>query len=123
MSRTILIVSLMFVGVLTAATLRHIALPEHSRIDRAKLEQVRPGMARTQIEGLLGVPPGDYTTGPSVGGPSSAVWFLDYEAWWCDEGVLLVRFEEDRAIDVQVFGVLRLPKPRLLDGLRAWLGV
>jgi hypothetical protein len=112
------------VAVGTIAILMHMALPRHSRIDRAKMEQVKPGMNRTQIELLLGVPPGDYTTGFWVGGATSGVWYIDYEVWVCDESLLLVRFtEEEQATDAQVFGVLSLPPPRLIDRVRAWLGL
>jgi hypothetical protein len=37
-------------------------VPPH-RIDRTRRAQIRPGMTQPEVEAMLGVPPGDYSSG------------------------------------------------------------
>jgi hypothetical protein len=41
--------------------------PRPTQVTRASCDRIRVGMSRTEVEAILGGPPGDYRTGPTVG--------------------------------------------------------
>jgi hypothetical protein len=91
------------------------------RIDAERFEQILPGMTLTQIEKLIGGPPGDYTDGQvsiTHGGleGSSVV----YKDWVGDEIGIAVRLDgEGKIIEKQSFPTgVRRP---FLEKLRRWL--
>ena len=69
---------------------------------REIIESIKVGMSRSEIEGKLGVPPGDYTTKPIIPLPLGSN-FARFQEWAFDEGLLMVLFDEDnRATIVRV---------------------
>ena len=116
-----LIVALSVIVAIGIAT----ALPRPARRELipANFARVEKGMSRSKVIALLGVPPGDYTTGPVIGVGSSARWW-GCESWICDEGILRVQFDEDGIVyDVTVAGVGHLEPPSLFSRVRSHFGI
>jgi hypothetical protein len=110
--------------------IRLAALPESKPLNVGGFYDVRVGMAQSEVEGLLGGPPGNY--GRYAGGPA---WMTlegspappgSVEKVWCDDAH---RFEVyfDREGRVVGFhkraGYSQRPGPSWLERLRAWLGL
>src|SRR5262249_21648439 len=100
-----------------------IANPHEVTVTRARLEQVRNGMLRDEVILIVGGPPGDYAR-RRLFVPLSGSEYPAHEEWLCDDGQLLVRFDDtDRAIDV-VRTTIKLPPPlTLTERIRRWLGL
>ncbi|QEL16029.1 outer membrane protein assembly factor BamE [Limnoglobus roseus] len=95
-----------------------------ARSMRARFEQVKEGMTREQVIGLVG-PPGDYSAGDGWPCPrSSIVYDLDFESWLGNDAELLIEFDDNGvAKDVRVWDVMELPRQTLLERLRNSLGL
>lgn len=98
------------------------------RVTRAKLELVREGMTRAEVEALIGVPPGDYASGTVfsdckfVERPEKP-WAYSAE-WTCDDGLLFVYFDEnDRVVWAVTYNGWVSHEPTLFEKLRSWLGL
>lgn len=106
---------------LVALALRAALAPP--RLEGSRFTQVRVGMTREQVEAVLGVPPGDYTSDPSPD-PADNPWaYSRLTVWACDDGVLYVGFDDnDVVVDAIAFPLTRPPKPSLPGRLRTWLG-
>jgi hypothetical protein len=91
----------LLIGLLAAAlvlfgALLPLVLPRHCPVNRTACERIKEGMTQTEVEAILGGPPGDYTTRPTIrkvgsltpprGAHSRSV------KWWGDEGDALVWF-------------------------------
>ena len=76
------------------------------RITRESVRRIRIGMTESQVEALLGAPPGDYTTaGPRL---RIAVWNpqgLLQETWESDELVVVVLFLDDLTVSGTYYDV------------------
>jgi hypothetical protein len=85
-------------------------------VTRGAYERIEPGMSRTEVEEILGGPPGDYRTRPTrvEEGPGSG---FTWEGWWGDEGMVEVCFRGDSVL-VTRFQETLPPGPGLLETLR-----
>src|ERR1700677_2299163 len=77
------------------------------QMSRKRFEQVTIGMTREQVRQTVGNEPGDYSDGVST--LPSGLRYVGYEGWLCDDGHLLVKFDDQGiATDVVVLDVLDL---------------
>ncbi|MCI0376234.1 MAG: hypothetical protein L0215_01375 [Gemmataceae bacterium] len=99
--------------------------PRH-RINALSFEQIREWMTEKEVEGILGVPAGDYTTAPVMvldDGTASTIWISRVKRWTSN----------DTAIDVFFDDLGLVTRKRLLDvipleesiwqKLRRWLRI
>ena len=98
--------------------------PRPCPVSLANCEHIRDGMTLAEVEEVLGGPPGTYGSGMVlVAGPGVMSLSDRYEHWWTDEGLLLVRFDQQgRSSGFTFCGGVLFPPPSPLDRLRAWLG-
>jgi hypothetical protein len=93
-------------------------VPQRDPVNRANIKRIRAGMTRAEVEAVLGVPPGDYTTIFDL--PRSCISGRRLDGWWIsNSGELFVDFSPDGLVektDFRPFG------RSLLDRFRAWLG-
>jgi hypothetical protein len=80
-------------------------------------------MPRSEVIRILGEP-GDYSTCTTIGGAPSAIWYIDYDVWQSDDGIIVVRFNNDNnVVDSTFFSVINLDRPTLIDKVRRWMGL
>ena len=94
------------------------------QVTRARFEQVKEGMSREEVIRTVGGPPGDYREGRRPITPDLDRFFGVEDAYWvCDEGILLVQFDNgDTATRVAV-GDNTIEPPTLTERIRRWLGL
>jgi hypothetical protein len=109
MARTRLLI-LVAVGSSITTTITAAALvllhPRSPRIDQDHFDRIAVGMAKPEVDAILGGPPGDYTDRRFVWSPK--YWYLegtetDLERWfteeWLDDsGAILVLFDKDHRV-------------------------
>jgi hypothetical protein len=84
-------------------------------------EKILVGTKREDVIDLLGMP-GDHTTKLVFGGPTSFCWYTNYDSWVGDEGIILVRFDNEGSVtDVAYFGVVAFEEPSWWQKLRDWI--
>jgi hypothetical protein len=109
-----LAVAFLALALLLVGTVLPLVMPWHCRVNRATFERLKVGMTRAQVEAILGGPPGDYQTRPSVPPGefdlarvtelSEQVW--PTERWAGDQGDISVRFTPGGVVaDVQFTAV------------------
>jgi hypothetical protein len=90
----------------------------------ANHRDMQPGMTLAEAEKILGGPPGDYSSAPGqthfrlnvrVNGQS--------ETWISDDGIIIVGFDEEGRVNGWSFAGPGVIPPRLIDRLRAWIGL
>jgi hypothetical protein len=95
-------------------------LSETRRVTRARFERVKKGMSFEQVVQIVGRQPGDYTTGRYAILPHG-IRYWKYKSWLCDEGQLLVWFNEDgTAVDVVVCDIDDFRPLTPIERLRRW---
>jgi hypothetical protein len=92
-----LAIALLLVGVIFP-----LLFPRPSKVTRAAYERIEKGMSREEVEAILGGPPGDYTTRPTLPGLTTADSILD-TGWWGDEGIILLDFNDSGAVTQKHF--------------------
>jgi hypothetical protein len=99
-------------------------MPRPCPVVLANYERIQDGMRLAEVEAVLGGPPGIYGTGMvMVAGPGVMSLNARYESWWTDEGLLLVRFDQEGRSSGSTFcGGVLLPSPGPFVRLRTWLG-
>jgi hypothetical protein len=92
------------------------------KVTQARFERVEEGMSREEVIRTVGGPPGDYSRRELItNGWSNLSWYHD--TWLCDDGELLVRFDDSgTATEVVVLDV-RSRQPTLTEQIRRWLGL
>jgi hypothetical protein len=97
--------------------------PRHN-ITRQSYEHVEKGMSEEEVAMLLGVPAGDYTTGPyMLGWHSQRVGTWRYKkAWISDEVAIHVYFGDDGVQSSECVSVGRFPNS-FWDHFRSSLGL
>jgi hypothetical protein len=65
-------------------------------VSRATFERVEEGMIPTEVHAIIGLPPGDYRTGPPSGHPPVGPYkqWERFETWEMDEGGFIVCFDD-----------------------------
>jgi len=93
------------------------------KVSRARFERVEKGMSFSQVVHIVGGEPGDYTSVPCV--PlRHGVTLWGSKDWLCDEGGLLIYFDDDGlAAQVIVYDVYAFEPPTVLERLRRWVGL
>jgi hypothetical protein len=77
----------------------------------AVLKEARP---TTQLDSFLSRSPGAI----------SSFFLSHYECWLCDEGELLVEFDDNgMAKDVHIFRVIPFGRPTIAERIREWAGL
>jgi hypothetical protein len=112
-------------GGLLACLLLLLALPRH-RINREGFEAIQVGMSEQEVEGVLGGPPGDYSTGEVESGPlqnkedidlhftlpePASAGDLKPQTWEGNQGLVVVLLGKDRKVAAKAF------QPRQLKSL------
>jgi hypothetical protein len=98
------------------------AVPKHN-INLASVEKIKPGMTLAEVEEILGVPPGDYTTGPTTSLCDGWLGPGDRE-WAGDDGVISVWLDpQGRILAANLEPVS--PRTRLtwFERLQMWFGL
>ncbi len=97
-------------GLLTAGVLALLAcaaapvlLPKPIRITQASCARIQPGMTRTEVEAILGAPPGNYETGRGgivldLYGNGVLMREGRREEWGGDEGFIQVGFDDNDTV-------------------------
>src|SRR5262245_59132749 len=103
--------------------------PRHD-INHKSFEAIKMGMTEQQVEAILGVPAGDYTTGPVIGWPeiSSNGWAICWErqphkSWISNEAAIHVYFDEQGLVKRTTHRKPWLSEESLWARLRRWLGI
>jgi hypothetical protein len=125
MTRRRVLCGLLFLSAVLACFGGWLWMANRPRPMRAKFEQVKKGMSRAEVIRTVGWPPGDYSR-EGVVQMHSEVRFWVYDRWFCDDGELLVRFDDaDTASDVVIQDVVYFgpPKLTLTERIRRWLGL
>jgi hypothetical protein len=68
-------------------------LSTRPRINQEMLDRIEIGMTRTEVAAILGAPPGDYRTGPTIlllDGPSLLPPCQEHTSWWGDDMIIEV---------------------------------
>jgi hypothetical protein len=88
-----------------------------------RFQEAHKGMSREEVIHAVGGPPGHYARGIVFVTPRR--WEQkNHESWLCDDGELLVRFDDSgMATDVTVAPVLGLQPLTLTERIRRWLGL
>lgn len=119
MTRRRLLVGLLLTSAVLAGFAGWLWITDACQLTLAKLHRVKKGMSRAEVIRVVGRPPGDYSSGEYS--------LSDYEreyfesTWLCDEAALMVRFDGDNAIEVEVREVD--DRPTLTERVRRWLGL
>jgi hypothetical protein len=99
-------------------------------ITEANAEKIREGMSEGEVVQILGVPAGDYTTGPwdrwslvldHVGGGPISQKPPDWKNWVGGQGRIRVAFDEHGAVRRADFLSITRLQETPLDRLRRWL--
>jgi hypothetical protein len=102
----ILRIGLLAVGLVLLGGLVALLRPWHCPVNCAACERIEKGMTQTEVEEILGGPPGDYTTRPGGFLPLVfAVSMKPRKTWQGDECVVHVTFEDGRVFWVEVVKV------------------
>ena len=110
------------VGLFVAATalLVSVALNQpSSSLPKDRIEKLKSGMTKAEVEEIMGMPPGDYTTRRFHSTYKPAENSL---AWWTDEAILDLRFDIFERL-VQVNTVLPTPPANWWERLLRFLGL
>jgi hypothetical protein len=87
-----------------------------------QLKQVKGGMSHEEVSRIVGVPPGDYSSGRRIGLVPADV-SRHYETWLCDDGQLFVYFDGDVVTEVVVVTEHLVRPPTLTERIGRWLGL
>lgn len=108
------------------------------RVRREAFEHIRVGMTLAEIEAIVGLPPGDYTTRPSViqcaaDQEDVAGAYFEYGSrddpkrrwreWIGDQGLIVVRLNAESKVSDSGFCDVRPAEPSFLERLRKLLGL
>ena len=93
----LLLVVCLLLGSVPFASSTHNARKMH--FTQAQCDRIRIGMTRTEVQAILGPPPGNYLTRPGGLPPNSLSSVAAWEFWISDEGAVGVLFDSDRVVE------------------------
>jgi hypothetical protein len=97
-------------------------MPKHN-IDRAGYLEIDKGMTLAEVEAILGVPAGDYTTGPTTSFRNGWHGAGDKE-WASHKGVISVWFDpQGKIMDKDFSAVTPVTGLTWFERLQMWLGL
>src|SRR5262249_13558425 len=103
MTRRRLLCGLLLLSALLACGVGVLWIASRPRFTRANFGQVKEGMSREEVIRIVGGPPNDVATAADYVVGSGIARIVRYDKWLCDDGVLLVFFDDaDTAADVIV---------------------
>ena len=79
-------------------------------------------MTEKEVEEVLGLPAGDYSTGP-VGPVFASLKLHDFKKWTSDTGIILIFLSPDGRVHNKSFQSVHRVGDNPLDMLHRWLGV
>ena len=119
MTRRRLLCGLLLLSAVLACFACWLVIGPNSMLKR--FEQVKEGMTREEVIRTVGGPPGNYVSGIVYLKPRPEI--FGFESWMCDDGELLVFFDDGgTATDVRVSDVITFV-PTLTERIRCWLGL
>jgi hypothetical protein len=119
-----LLVGLLLASGVVACFGGRLVIASGPRVTAARFDLIQKGMSREEVERALGGPPGDYSTGPCLSLACHANSFCQTWTWLCDDGHLFVDFNESAtARQVVAYGVIRQPRPTILERLQKWFSM
>jgi hypothetical protein len=127
MTRRRVLCGLLLASAVLACGVGWLVIATARKVSRERFEQVRKGMSREQVIRTIGGQPGDYSS--SRPSPQEIRCFdlhptwhgKAYEQWLCDDGHLLVLFDDADMVDHTV--VYEFDPPQLTERIRRWLGL
>jgi hypothetical protein len=76
-----------------------ILVRKHKRSFKGRFDQIRIGLTQSEVEAILGGPPGDYITDPSVGyGYVTGGWVNTSKEWSANDGIVDVNFGDSNSV-------------------------
>ena len=90
-----LLIGMVAVGLVLAGGVFALVMPRQCPVNRAAFERIEVGMTQSEVEQILGGPPGDYRTRPDD------TWrVMVWDEWWLgDEGDVSVGFTPGGAVE------------------------
>lgn len=115
---TVLLVSF----VLVSRSIRIHSRPQSPRINETIFERIHIGLPKNEVHAVVGVPPGDYTTGTCLTLPPG-IKYYGWDVWLGDDGQICVNYDEDDKVSEKEFLPVMRVQPSLFDRIREWLGL
>ena len=98
------------------------SVPKHN-INPASPKKIIRGMTLEEVEAILGVPSGDYTTGPTTS-IRNRLWGRGGKEWASDDGLIIVWFDpQDRVENMRLAPVIQRTGLSWFERLQIWLGL
>ena len=95
-----------------------------SAINRQNFERIQVGMALSEVEDIVGLPAGDYSTGNVfLVEPARRFSLQPRREWWGDEGILQVRLDAEGRVTEKHFLAVYHSGGNSLSWLRRKLGL
>jgi hypothetical protein len=103
------------VAAIITAVVLFVTGPRRPMASKADCDRIEIGMTCAEVEHILGGPPGDYHTQPSIP-PPLGIRYAHWYRWQGDCGMVFVRFEEDgRMRDKRHFDYMGQGQRSLID--------
>src|SRR6516164_374230 len=93
MTRRRLLFGLLLASLVLACFGGWLVMSSSPRVTMARFRRVKEGMSREEVIRTVGAPPGDYTRDGNMYRPLKGL-FVGFEEWGCDDGLLLVAFDD-----------------------------
>jgi hypothetical protein len=122
MTRRRVLCGLLFASAVLACFAGWLWMASGPRVTMARFRRVKEGMSREEVIRTVGGPPGDYTRDGNMYKPLKGL-FVGFEGWGCDDGLLLVAFDDGGTATRVVVGDNTIEPPTLTERIRRWLGL
>jgi hypothetical protein len=122
MTRRRLLFGLLLASLVLACFGGWLVMSSSPRVTMARFRRVKEGMSREEVIRTVGAPPGDYTRDGNMYRPLKGL-FVGFEEWGCDDGLLLVAFDDGGTATRVVLGDNTIEPSTLTERIRRWLGL
>jgi hypothetical protein len=107
------------VAAIITAVVLYISSPRRPMASQEDCGRIKIGMTRAEVEHVLGGPPGDYRTGPSVPPPLPyGNRYMSWDEWQGDGGFVFIQFDDDGRVFDKAHFDLMPRQPSLIDRIR-----